>query len=236
MLQDQNAHGDDPHHDDRSHILDAWQLDAENLLSADGKLVAMVEQIRSEEERQEQFGEFARLERSQAGNLHPDACAVLFGTDHRQHRRQQQHDADHHADVRESPQYAVIPHEHHQQVGKHQCDRQPKQLSERHCGFGVLVEACDHRDADARQYQHAAHDRLVGVRLESQQQTPGGQEQRAHKREHPHIILRKTVRGAFKHLEERHRAQQHAEQQHAKLSQACCDHDLSPPDLLVCAA
>ena len=50
MLHDQHAHGHDPHHDDRPHVLDAGQLHAEDLLAADGELVAMVEQIRGEEE------------------------------------------------------------------------------------------------------------------------------------------------------------------------------------------
>ena len=66
VLNHEHAHGHDPHHDDRAHILDPRQLQAEYLLAADRKLVAVVEQ---------------------------------FGADHRQHRGQQQHQADHHAHV-----------------------------------------------------------------------------------------------------------------------------------------
>ena len=53
-----------------------------------------------------------------------------FGTDKRQHWRQQQHDAHHHRHVRESPQYAVIPQEHDEQVAEStSAIAQPDQLT-----------------------------------------------------------------------------------------------------------
>ena len=89
VLHDQHAHRHDPHHDDRPQILDARQLQAQHLLAADRKLVAVVIEVGGEEEREEQLREFAWLERSQTGNPHPNTGAILFGTDHRKHRRQQ---------------------------------------------------------------------------------------------------------------------------------------------------
>ena len=64
----------------------ARQLQAQHLLAADRQLVAVVIQVGGEEKREEQLRELAWLERSQTGNLHPNARAVLFGTDHRKHR------------------------------------------------------------------------------------------------------------------------------------------------------
>ena len=86
MLHDQHAHRHDPHHDDRPKILDARQLQAQHLLATDRQLVAVVIQVGGEEKREEQLRELAWLERSQTGNLHPNARAILFGTDHRKHR------------------------------------------------------------------------------------------------------------------------------------------------------
>ncbi len=83
VLHDEHAHRHDPHHDDRPQILDARKLETEHLLAADRELVAVVEQIGGEEERQEQLGELTRLERTQSGDLHPDARAVLLGTQSR---------------------------------------------------------------------------------------------------------------------------------------------------------
>ena len=86
MLHDQHAHRHDPHHDDRPKILDARQLQAQHLLATDRQLIAVVIQVGGEEKREEQLRELAWLERSQTGNLHPNARAILFGTDHRKHR------------------------------------------------------------------------------------------------------------------------------------------------------
>ena len=149
MLHDQNAHGDDPHHDDRSHVLNTRQLQAQDLLASDRELVAMVEQVGCEEERKEQLGEFAGLELSKTRNLHPNTRSVLFGAQHWQHRGKQQYQADHHTDVRESPQQTVILHENRQHIRQHQRNGQPYQLSERHGSVRRLIKPGNHHHTDA---------------------------------------------------------------------------------------
>ena len=229
MLHDQNAHGDDPHHDDRSHVLNTRQLQAQDLLASDRELVAMVEQVGCEEERKEQLGEFAGLELSKTRNLHPNTRSVLFGAQHWQHRGKQQYQADHHTDVRESPQQTVILHENRQHIRQHQRNGQPYQLSERHGSVRRLIKPGDHHHTDAGQHHHAAQNRLVRIRLETQQQGPRANEQHTDENQHPQIILRKTTGRAFEHLEERHGADHQAKQHQRQLPEAGRHHDASPP-------
>ena len=90
-LHDQHAHRSDPHHDDGAEVLDAGQLQPQHLPAAHGQPVAVIEQVCGEEEREEQFGELARLELAQSRNPDPDARAVHLHADERQHRGEQQH-------------------------------------------------------------------------------------------------------------------------------------------------
>ena len=114
MLQHEHAHRRDPYDDDRAEIADARQLQAQNLPASDRELVAMVEQVRREEEREEEFGEFARLQRAETGDADPDACAVDVLADHGQHGGEQQRQAHHHTDVGETAQDAVVVHRDHE--------------------------------------------------------------------------------------------------------------------------
>ncbi len=57
-LHDEHAHRDQPHHDDLSLPL-MRQLESQHLLASHGELVAVVEQVGGEEEREEQLGELA---------------------------------------------------------------------------------------------------------------------------------------------------------------------------------
>ena len=151
MLHDEHAHRGDPHHDDRAEILDTRQLQTEHLLTAHGQLVAMIEQVGSEEEREEQFGELARLELAQSRNPDPDARAVHLHADERQHRGEQQHQAHHHRHIGEASQHAVVLQEDDEQRGKHDGDAQPHQLALGHRPTFALVDAGDHGHAGGGQ-------------------------------------------------------------------------------------
>ena len=156
MLHDEHAHRGDPHHDDRAEILDTRQLQTEHLLTAHGQLVAMVELLRAAAAEAgitdiaQKQGQLV-FTLAQSRNPDPNARAVHFLTDKRQHRGEQQHQAHHHRHVGEAPQHAVVLQEDDEQRGKHDGDAQPDQLTLGNRPTFALVDAGDHGHASGGQ-------------------------------------------------------------------------------------
>ena len=227
-LNHQHAHRNRPDHHNRPQIFDARQLQSRNLLATHRKLVTMVEQVCREEERDEQFGEFARLQRIRA-DTNPDACAADGPAQARDHRGQQQYDADDHTHVREASQHTVITQAHHQNATQNQGGAQPDQLSGTGMGPFLLVDTSDQGDADAGEQQRTWQNRLACVRLELEQQRPHDDEQERYDTKQNRVFMRKSPGRAFKHLEEADEADSHGEQQQRHLAQTGDDHPITTP-------
>ena len=126
-LHDEHAHRDQPHHDDRTEVLDAGQLESQHLLASHSELVAVVEQVGGEEEREEQLGEFGGLQRISA-DADPDLGAVDVAPQTGDHGRQQQYQAYHHVHVRVFAQHTIVAHDRHEDATQRQGYAQPDQL------------------------------------------------------------------------------------------------------------
>jgi hypothetical protein len=132
--------------------------------AADGEELALLDEVRREEQGQEDLGELSGLEVDRS-DAHPDAGTVVLAPDHRHQGQEQQSDAEHADRPPVALQIAHPPHDHEGGHEGDDPDRDPPRLQAGQVlGFGPgLVEAHDEHVAQAVQEPGDGHEGGVGV-------------------------------------------------------------------------
>ena len=139
-LEDDDEHGDDPHRKQRYERAEVRILEAGAATTHDAQQLAIVGEIGGEKQDDENLGNLARLERKPE-NRQPDARAVVFRSDKRNDRQQQQYEAEEQAGVLVTPQSLDAGYENDGRDHERDAGKEPDDLTSGAIGRETQHEA-----------------------------------------------------------------------------------------------
>ena len=143
-LGDQDDEGEPPRQQDGAEMLEVGDHGGTDSVRGDRQQLALLDQVRGEEDAERHLGELAGLE-ADAAEPHPQPGPVDVASDDREQRHQQQADADQGERVAEALQVADPPHQDERSDEGADAEGRPHRLQPRQ----LVVEPGDEDIADA---------------------------------------------------------------------------------------